>query len=356
MIFTGMWMVATATVGAVLVISGLLKVRQPQAVDRAFADLRVPSMLRSTWIRRSFPWLETLLGVAIVILSGPLLQLAAAVAVAVFGVYLALIARAAASDQAVQCNCFGAAGQTRVTQWTVLRNAGLLMATVVVLVGTLTETSSWPAAVSASPGMLIACAPAIGVMALVWKDQMAGARSATLASPTGSIPTMATTPSTTPAETTSDDDYTREPIPRYALRQGTGEHVPAVTLRQLVATGPVLLVRINPGCGPCATIMSQWDDYQVRLGTTVQMLPVLPAGSAPGQVLGELDPQRYLYDDQLALDALFEVGGTPWAVLLGADGWLAGGPELGVNGIEQMVTEIQEVLQEIPDAEPQAQV
>ncbi|MDO5619711.1 MauE/DoxX family redox-associated membrane protein [Kocuria sp.] len=344
---------ATATVAVVLVISGLLKVRQPQAVDRAFADLQVPSVLQATWLRRSFPWLETLLGVAILVLSGPLLVFAAVMTVAVFSAYMVLIARAAASEQTVECNCFGAAGRAAVTGWTVLRNIGLLAVAVVVLAGTLTQFASWSAAVGSNPALLIGCAPAIGIMALIWKDQTTTSSGLATGPAQTPVPVsasrQATNSQSAEAAEIGEDEYIREPIPRYVLRQGSGEHVPVVTLRQLVARGPVLLVRLNPGCGSCEVMMSQWQDYQNRLGTTVHMLPVLSAGTTPGQTLGELDPQHYLYDHQLGLDALFEVGGTPWAVLLGADGWLAGGPELGVDGIEQMIAEIQEVLQGTPE-------
>lgn len=353
-------MVATATLAVVLVLSGSLKVRQPQAVDRAFSDLQVPTALQAAWIRRSFPWLEILLGVLLLVLSGTWLILAAAVNVAVFCAYLVLISRAAASPETVECNCFGVAGRAPVTRRTVVRNIGLLVTAAVVLAGTLTQVPSWTAAVSSNPAVLAGCVPAVGVLALLWNDHMASVQNVAPGAP--QTPTAGASPTSIDpfepygAPGHGEDDYIREPIPRYALRQGSGNNAGLVTLRQLVASGPVLLVRTNPGCGSCETLITAWQQYQQRLGTTVRMLPVFLSGAVPVRDIGELDPQQYLYDENLALDALFEIGGTPWGVLLGADGRLAGGPELGVRGIEQMVTEIQEVLQEIPDHQTEAQI
>ena len=58
------------TCAVVLLVSGVAKLRDPDAVDTAFVDLDVPAVLRHPLLRRALPWVEIALGVWLVLATG----------------------------------------------------------------------------------------------------------------------------------------------------------------------------------------------------------------------------------------------------------------------------------------------
>ena len=125
----------------VLALSGAAKLRDPGSSTAAFDALKVPGPLSNRLVRHGQPWFEIILGVALLTLPGRW-QLAAAVAVlALLLVYLWLVIRALASADPVDCACFGAIGSDRVTRWTVVRNAWLVLLAIIGLPVAMSDTS-----------------------------------------------------------------------------------------------------------------------------------------------------------------------------------------------------------------------
>ncbi len=125
------WMSSTLITALVLLVSGIAKLRAPEDVDRAFAQLPVPAVLNRPWLRRSFPWSEILLALALLLLPGSWWLVAGGAASALFSVYLVLVAVSVAGGAEVYCGCFGSLFSDRVTRRTVMRNVALLMVAVV---------------------------------------------------------------------------------------------------------------------------------------------------------------------------------------------------------------------------------
>ncbi|MDO5493709.1 MAG: MauE/DoxX family redox-associated membrane protein [Nesterenkonia sp.] len=334
---TAVWLPTTATLAVVLIVSGALKAADSQGVDSTFAALRVPAWADRRPVRRCFPWLEMLLGILLLVSGGVVFAGAAGAVLLLTVAYLVLVIAAVRRPGPVDCGCFGASA-VPVRRRTVLRNLVLLATAVVTAAPIVTkDLSPWWRTMAEHPEVSAAVVPVVVIGAVIWWDQAAAAGgSATTEEVTGD-----------PQRIDDDEellDYVREPIPRAVLGRGPGPDASRVSLRQLSAGGPVLLVRISSGCGGCRHVLADWDELQARVAPTVMMLPVLgPHDPGPDQI-GALTPEHFLVDVHGELGAVFDAPGTPWAVLLGADGWLAGGPESGRADIGRMIEEIVEVL------------
>ncbi len=115
------------------------------------------------------------------------------------------------------------------------------------------------------------------------------------------------------------------------------------TLSELAATQARLLVVLSPGCGPCIRTAEKLDDWAARAGPAVGVVAIYPtAESAAGAV--EHAPELATWEPELNVRRVFSVG-TPAAILLGADGFLAGGPVAGEGAVAGFVTD---VLAEVP--------
>lgn len=314
------------TLAGVLVVSGLAKVRMPLAVEDAFVALRVPSLVPRRPAARALPWVELALA-ALLLLSpaGPLVAVGVAVVV-LMAAYAALVARALGFDSPVDCACFGSLGQHRVDGRTVARNVVLLGLSVVATLVAL-DGGSAPAAVRRLGAddwwTLAAAAAAVAVAVLVvggsgWHEEVE------------------------PREPTLE--YERQPIPYGVLRMPDGT---TSTLAELATTQARLLVVLNTHCGPCLRTAEKLDDWAARLAPAVGLVAVytddgLETSHADG--LSAVEPDRNVR-------RVFSVG-APGAVLLGADGLMAGGPVAGERDVEQFVDDVMEQLAAAPAADP----
>ena len=116
------------TCAAVLVVSGVAKLRDPDSVDRAFTSLGVPPPLGAPVVRRVLPWAEVALGTWLLLATGPALVVVSLLTLALFVTYLVLVSLAVRRPEPADCGCFGALGDDRVTRVTVWRNALLVVA------------------------------------------------------------------------------------------------------------------------------------------------------------------------------------------------------------------------------------
>ena len=96
------------------------------------------------------------------------------------------------------------------------------------------------------------------------------------------------------------------------------------TLRALAAGQAQLLVLLNRNCAPCDRTAAQIGQWSAALEPVVAVVAIYP----------EDEPD-------LNVRHVFGISGAPAAVLLGADGLLAGGPVAGERRVAELVEDIQ---------------
>lgn len=315
--------VATLLLIAVLGVSGIAKLRTP-VVDAAaaFTSLRVPAALSRPWMVKALPWGELALALALLVLPGPALVAAAGAAWTLFAAYWVLIFRAVRSPAPADCGCFGALAPSRVTGVSLARNTALLAVAVLAVVDAVVGGWVPPRLLGESASWVAMAALAAAVVGL------------TLYEP----PKVA--PPASPGDASADgtdvlDDYLRSPIPFARLREldGGDRH-----LLELARTRPVLLLFVSLTCGSCRAVMDRIGEWRTKM-PMVDVRAVIDGGADQAAVPPAVIPFT-LVDPGSEASRLFQMNGRPGAVLLGADGLLAGGPVLGQNAIFELVDDM----------------
>lgn len=136
------------------------------------------------------------------------------------------------------------------------------------------------------------------------------------------------------------EDYVRLPIPTTLVLDGPKP----LTLHELTAQKAQLLVSVTCLCGTSRDAVAAVAGYAERLpAIEVALLSRLRRDQLP---LGEDSPTRVLYDHAGLTQMELDMHGSPQAILLGADGMIAGGPVQGFEEIEQFVADIEDALSE----------
>ncbi|MGJ6980361.1 TlpA family protein disulfide reductase [Aestuariimicrobium soli] len=295
---------------AVLVLSAVMKWRSPQPARDSFVALRLPGWLSRSVAPALLPWGELALAVGLLVLPGVVGIGFAAASVVLMLVYLIVVLRALSWDEKVVCGCFGELGLGEVTPRTAVRNAVLVALAVTSLVSMGRGASTvqrWAAATSSDAGWLVVAVTAVVVAWLIGAG----------ASKDSSAPEA--------SAHEHDADYLRTPIPYGRLRTAEGTEV---HLRDLAFHQAQLLVFLSTTCAGCQRIAEQLPAWAAELDPAVVVRPVY------GGRVNVDDPTLCLHDWAM-FDPAHEVSGTlrlgtvPAAVLLGADGLLAGGPVEG---------------------------
>lgn len=317
-------LVVVLTLVAVLLTSGAAKLRDRQATRDAFTALRVPRIVPADPGAAALPWVELVLGVLLLLApAGWLAPVAAAVLVLMLA-YTLLIARALGFEEPVTCSCFGSLGRHDVDRTTLGRNLLLSLLAAAALWSAL-DGGSVPAAFGAldGPGWYAVAAAAAAAAVPVLVVGFPGA--------SGALPDP------------EPLDYERQAIPFGALTLTDGR---ATTLAELSRTQARLLLVLNPGCGPCVRTAEQADDWAARLGPAVGVVAIYPDEQA-ARAATEHSPDLAAWEPELNVRRVFSVG-TPAAVLLGADGFLAGGPVAGEKDVAAFVDEVLDAVAEQP--------
>jgi thiol-disulfide isomerase/thioredoxin len=307
------------TLGGVLAVSAAAKVRDPLALEDAMVSLRVPSLVPRRHTRRLVPWLEGALAVLLLASPSAMLVVVAGLVVVMMAAYTCLIGRALTFDEPVDCACFGSLGSHAVSRVTLARNVLLLV---------LSLAAVWIASTGGSAPEAIA--------------DLGAADWWTLAAVVGAVAvavSIVRTPASEAGARAGEPvlDYERQPIPYGVLTMPNGT---STTLAELASTQARLLVVLNAHCGPCVRTAEKLDGWAERLAPAVGVVAVHPE---PGLdlphhgVLATVEPERNVR-------RVFSVG-APGAVLLGADGLMAGGPVAGAGNVERFVEEILDELE-----------
>jgi hypothetical protein len=309
---------APVTCSVVLLVSGVAKVGDAEATRAAFIAMNVPTFLRARSVVRSLPYGELALGIALLATWGWLLAAVGAIVTALFLTYFLLVARALRSGDQVHCNCFGTIGDDRVTRATLARNGVLAVLAILAIVfgaagsGVVPALRDFEAADWWWSVMVVLVAAAAVLVTAPGRPERQ-------------------------AEVPDEDlvDYLRQRIPFGMLQN---EERGNTTLRQLVAHRAQLLVFMSVGCGSCHEVAAHLVDWSARLGP-VELSTVFT--SPLDDIPDDLKPPgiKRWFDGEGAVTDMFSAG-RPSAVLLGADGMLAGGPVAGTRAIIDFVDDI----------------
>ena len=317
------------TCAVVLLVSGVAKLRAPETVDAAFVSLEVPKALDTPVVRRLSPWVEVALGAWLVLATGAALVVVATLTLVLFVTYLVLVARAVGRPVPVDCGCFGALGDSRVTRVTVWRNGALVLCALL-------------AVVAGVQGVGLIGAVADGD-ALPW-IAMTALTAAVAVLVAYRAPTTASAASEAGLSLDADGNYERQETPTAAVLTQDGR---LALLSDETARAAHLLVFLNPGCGPCGRIGPHLAEWAEQLAPVV-VRAVVTAQPESVAAMPYLAGHAW-YDPYSIARASFGVS-TPAAVLLGTDGMLAGGPVQGEDDIHSFVAEIAEHLREALEA------
>lgn len=329
---------APLLIAAVLALSGVAKLRSPEESAGAFSSLRIPAWLDHPVAHRGLPVAELVLALTLLLAPQPASVVAAAAAFALMVTYTVVIGRALTFGYPVTCACFGELGMGEVTRRTLVRNVLLSVVGVLCIVYACWQASA-PGLVllTGGPdvwGWVIGAVVTGAVAVLVLSEGGAGGRHSSEAE----IPDSELA------------DYIRQPTPLVSVRDIAAS---PISLRESARFKPVLLLSVSPGCTPCRQILEQIDVLRERLQPVVALRELYEMSPEQGRELFQQefipDPSLALFDqDRMAATAL-ELHSTPAAVLLGADGLLAGGP---VSGRDDVLTFIDDVVAQVyPDEE-----
>lgn len=317
-----------------LLVSGLAKLGARQGTEDAMTSLRLPLRSFHRSVANVLPVAEIVLALALWIPSVPLQVLTSTMVALLMITYLVIIARALTFDEQVECSCFGTLASPTVSRTTLGRNIVLCLLAAVTLV---TATSgAMTAALVLAPLTLVGLAAMLLVAIILTALTLSG---------------------TAPAENTAAPgaevenvfegegellDYERATIPAAVLQQPGGR---LITLNQLTAQRAALLVFVTEGCGPCERVLDHATGWLESLSPFLQVTFVF---SRPLDQLRERTTERVgenaMHDLQFTARTALGAKTAPSAVLLGADGMLAGGPVNGGSSVIEFVGEIEEQL------------
>lgn len=321
---------APLIVAAVLISGAVAKLRHPDTLD-GWQQLGVPEALRRRWLLLLHPYGELLLAVALISLGGVVGTVVAAAAVVLFGAYLALIVRSRRQGPDAACSCFGRS--RRITPVTVARNVWFL-ALALISAGVIWATPIL-GGVLASLGDGWAWVPGLAAAGLtaalsLWEPDI----------PTAVETGIPVVPGSAASAATGDPgEYVRGRTPAVPVTLASGV---TVNLRDLAARGPVLLLAVTDNCGSCLPAIEAMPRWRALLPeVSVRFLLSKPPGESG---LTEQAGQQSIHDPERLVRASIADWPTPTALLIGADGYLAGGPVSGYDAIDEFIADVYEVL------------
>ncbi|MEE1650112.1 thioredoxin family protein [Brachybacterium sp. J144] len=350
-----------------LLVSGIAKLGDRRGTQDAMVSLRLPLRRVHPLIASVLPGLEIVLALMLWVPLVPLQVVLGVVSLLLMLAYLVIIARALTFEEKVSCSCFGSLSAPTVSKATLARNVLLSALAALTLVAAATGTMS--ETLVRTPLLLLVQVLVLAGTILLTVLVVAGTQSeddeeeaAAVARSRSTGPTAPAAPADpsgasavgpdpagpVPAGDADDEllDYERTPIPAAVLQRADGS---LVTLRRLTADRAALLVFVSEGCGPCERALDRMPGWISELGPFLQVIAVVkrPIGQLfPGTL--ERVGEQVLHDPDFIARTALDANGTPSAVLLGADGLLAGGP---VRGGDEVIQFVEEILEQIREAQ-----
>ena len=327
---------------AVYGTSGVAKLREPASTESAFHELRLPRWLITARAPMLLGPAEIALAAALVLLPWPWYWVPAVAALLLAIVYTVLIVRALGFDVPVTCGCFGKLGQGAVTRLTVVRNLVLVALGVVTVVDAATEGSVIRRLVD-GPGVWAWAAVLVAAVALTWLIGGSAQPAAAQGAPAGSAGRPQDGGHGEEDES-MELEYLRQPIPYLAVKGDDGP----ILLRDLAREKAQLVLWVSLGCGSCQDALGRAE----RFAEEFPQVGVLVVTTTPTAADDPLRPDgvTVAYDENQQLRTMFELHATPSALLMGADGLMAGGPVAGGPASLEFIEEVAEQLRETATA------
>ena len=325
-----------------LLLSGLAKLGAREGTQDAMRSLRLPLPTMHASVASVLPAMEIALALALWIPVPPLQVLFSVLVTLLMVTYLVIIARALTFEETVQCSCFGTLASPTVSRTTLVRNVLLSVLGVLAVV----------AAASGAMTLLLVQAPlsliGLGLALLVAIALTTVTIGGSTAEPSPTTDPVPAGPEAGAADagTGGDEDelldYERVPTPAGVLQRPGGR---LITLSQLTAQRAALLIFVSEGCGPCERVLDHAEEWIGELESSMQVRFVF---ARPLDQLRERTTDRVeghaLHDLQFTVRSALGARTAPAAVLLGADGLLAGGPVDGGTAVIEFVEEIRAEL------------
>ncbi|MGP5641276.1 TlpA family protein disulfide reductase [Brachybacterium tyrofermentans] len=359
---TSVLIAAPILLSLTLLVSGLAKLGARQGTEDAMTSLRIPLRPFHASVASVLPVAEIVLALMVWVPFVPLQVMVSVLIALLMASYLVIIARALTFEEPVECSCFGTLASPTVSRVTLARNVLLTLLSVLGLVAA--SSGLMTVALVQAPltllgfGIALLAAVALTVLAIggttAEADEATSGAGSASSTPTRPSALTRADPAASPAPPASSADveeldeeelldYERESIPAGVLQRPDGS---LVTLRVLSSQQAALLVFVSEGCGPCERVLDQVPAWIEKLSPFMQVKTVF---SRPVDSLRERTAERVgehaLHDLQFSAREALGARGAPSAVLLGADGMLAGGPVVGGSTVIEFVDEIWEQLQ-----------
>lgn len=332
---------APLTLAAVLILSGIAKSQNLDSTHAVMRMLRLPAFMQSRGAARLLiagefvtaallltPWLATY-------------RVGAVLALALFIGFWVVVVRAMGFDPRPTCGCFGQIGDHRINGRTVARNTLLVALSVVAATLALLGPAAGTLILDFTLNDLLWSVLALALAAVA--VMILGSSGSTQSSRARKTPQIAE------AMDVEEDDYVRVVIPDAVLLDRDNN---VVNLRHLARTGAQLLVLVNCWCGTTQTSIERlptWRERLPQLRVHLIFATDSPFTAPPLDGLTDV-----WWDPGARASHALGAGSSPSAVLLGADGLLAGGPVDGLEAVEEFVDQIVEQLQEATPAQEHA--
>lgn len=340
-----------------LIASGVAKLLTRKTDESALNVMALPAVVNTRTVRTALPWVEILLAITLLLSSGIVLWAAAAAAVVLFVAFTVFVSIGVRQGDPASCGCFGSLSRAPMSWRTIVRNVVFVALATFAFIVTSTGSYHGPALPLPWWTVVAAAVPVLVTGVIVWTERGTSTTRGLSAGHLDSVPplpehyTSAHTTSqpvasgtadsavtTHPEDDSSDeDDYVRLPVPFVSAVDSQGQRV---SVRNMAQSQARALFYVSPGCGPCITVMDRLHVLPASLGPVA--IHTIVAHESSLEQLPESLRANALVDPDRSLASSFGMVSNPWAVVLGADGLLAGGPEAGSNAVSQLLDELVE--------------
>jgi uncharacterized membrane protein YphA (DoxX/SURF4 family) len=117
-------LVLRIALGGIFVYAAYVKLREPwQLFALAIDSYRMLPLWAVEWAARTLPWIELVIGLALIVGRG--LRVTATITSAVLLVFIGALVRAKLKGMEISCGCFG--NSEPLTWWTVARDSSMLV-------------------------------------------------------------------------------------------------------------------------------------------------------------------------------------------------------------------------------------
>ena len=334
-------LVARLLLAIVLGVAGLAKFADLPGSRQAMVGFGVPKRFAST-LGLLLPIAE--LGVVVMLLIPPLAWWGALGALLLLVAFIAGISVNLSRGKTPACHCFGQLHSAPIGWPTLARNTSLALIALWVMaqgqprvaagIGNLAETPAmtWLALVVAIVALVLVAVEGWFLLNLLQQNGRLMLRIEALEARSG----IQNSP--LPQGATAKGLAVGTPAPTFSLAGLHGETLTLDSLR--AAQKPLLLLFIDPNCGPCHALLPDMARWQNDLAAKLTVVPITRGKAEANQVLathGERGLQNVLLQKEFEVAQAYQIVATPSALLVRADGKIGSPLAAGADEIRALV-------------------